>query len=209
MFTGRIRSLKSCNFCAEKSRWNRYAQPTTVRGWIVDQELEVGLRSLSVPIRDGRGKTVAALNLCCPSARITAGSNRAASGLFPRRRPDGGDGGGEGWAGAARREKRPQVTAVGGRAARGALDAALVGATVEARLVASRAHEALGAACPTLDRRLCLADRRKLARASHEPHQAERRQQPSHRADAHAFLDWLKSSAVQQNLAQYGLDPAQ
>jgi len=31
----------------------------------------------------------------------------------------------------------------------------------------------------------------------------------AHRADAHAFLDWLKSSAVQQNLAQYGLDPAQ
>ena len=42
MFTGRIRSLKSCNFCAEKSRWNRYAQPTTVRGWIVDQELDFG-----------------------------------------------------------------------------------------------------------------------------------------------------------------------
>ena len=43
-----------------------------LKGWsIVDQELEVGLRSLSVPIRDGRGKTVAALNVCCPSARIT------------------------------------------------------------------------------------------------------------------------------------------
>src|SRR5271156_415949 len=43
-----------------------------LKGWsIVDQELEVGLRSLSVPIRDGRGKTVAAPNVCCPSARIT------------------------------------------------------------------------------------------------------------------------------------------
>jgi IclR family pca regulon transcriptional regulator len=42
------------------------------QGWsIVDQELEVGLRSLSVPIRDGKGKTVAALNVCCPSTRIT------------------------------------------------------------------------------------------------------------------------------------------
>lgn len=28
-----------------------------------------------------------------------------------------------------------------------------------------------------------------------------------HRADAHAFLDWLRSRAVQQNLPKYGLDP--
>ena len=43
-----------------------------LQGWsIVDQELEVGLRSLSVPIRDGQGKIVAALNVCCPSMRIT------------------------------------------------------------------------------------------------------------------------------------------
>jgi molybdate transport system substrate-binding protein len=28
-----------------------------------------------------------------------------------------------------------------------------------------------------------------------------------HRADAHAFLDWLRSSAVQRNLPKYGLDP--
>lgn len=42
------------------------------QGWsIVDQELEVGLRSLSVPIRDGQGQIVAALNVCCPSMRIT------------------------------------------------------------------------------------------------------------------------------------------
>jgi IclR family pca regulon transcriptional regulator len=41
------------------------------QGWsIVDQELEVGLRSLSVPIRDGSGHIVAALNVCCPSTRI-------------------------------------------------------------------------------------------------------------------------------------------
>jgi molybdate transport system substrate-binding protein len=31
----------------------------------------------------------------------------------------------------------------------------------------------------------------------------------AHRADAHAFLDWLRSPAVQQSLPQYGLDPAQ
>jgi len=30
-----------------------------------------------------------------------------------------------------------------------------------------------------------------------------------HRADAHAFLDWLRSPAVQQSLPKYGLDPAQ
>lgn len=29
-----------------------------------------------------------------------------------------------------------------------------------------------------------------------------------HRADAHAFLDWLRSPAVQQNLPKYGLDAA-
>jgi molybdate transport system substrate-binding protein len=30
-----------------------------------------------------------------------------------------------------------------------------------------------------------------------------------HSADAHAFLDWLQSPAVQQSLPKYGLDPAQ
>jgi len=34
-------------------------------------------------------------------------------------------------------------------------------------------------------------------------------QKSAYRADAHAFLDWLRSSAIQQSLAQYGLDPAQ
>lgn len=29
----------------------------------------------------------------------------------------------------------------------------------------------------------------------------------NHRADAHAFLDWLRTPAVQQNLPKYGLDP--
>lgn len=41
-------------------------------GWsIVDQELEVGLRSISVPIRHPNGEVLAALNVCCPSARIS------------------------------------------------------------------------------------------------------------------------------------------
>jgi molybdate transport system substrate-binding protein len=30
-----------------------------------------------------------------------------------------------------------------------------------------------------------------------------------HSADAHAFLEWLRSAAVQQSLPKYGLDPAQ
>lgn len=38
---------------------------------LVDQELEVGLRSLSVPISSRRGDVIGALNLCCPTARIT------------------------------------------------------------------------------------------------------------------------------------------
>jgi molybdate transport system substrate-binding protein len=31
----------------------------------------------------------------------------------------------------------------------------------------------------------------------------------THRDDAHAFLDWLRSSAIQQALSAYGLDPLQ
>jgi molybdate transport system substrate-binding protein len=32
-------------------------------------------------------------------------------------------------------------------------------------------------------------------------------QKSGHRADAHAFLDWLLTPAIQRNLTQYGLDP--
>lgn len=38
---------------------------------IVDQELELGLRSIAVPVRDGGGTVVAALNIGTSSARIT------------------------------------------------------------------------------------------------------------------------------------------
>jgi IclR family pca regulon transcriptional regulator len=42
------------------------------RGWsIVDQEYEIGFRSLSVPIKDQGGAIVAALNVCCPSPRVS------------------------------------------------------------------------------------------------------------------------------------------
>lgn len=37
---------------------------------IVDEEFEVGVRSISVPIHDARGKVIAALNACCPSSRF-------------------------------------------------------------------------------------------------------------------------------------------
>jgi IclR family pca regulon transcriptional regulator len=43
---------------------------------IVDQELEVGLGSISVPIRNGEGRVLAALNVCCPSARMTVADMR-------------------------------------------------------------------------------------------------------------------------------------
>lgn len=47
-------------------------EETKVKDWsIVDQELEIGLRSISVPIRDRSGNVVAALNVACPSSRIT------------------------------------------------------------------------------------------------------------------------------------------
>jgi IclR family transcriptional regulator, pca regulon regulatory protein len=41
-------------------------------GWaIVDEELEVGLRSVSAPIRSRSGEIIAALNVCGPSSRVT------------------------------------------------------------------------------------------------------------------------------------------
>ena len=54
------------------SKVKLYEEIDNVRalGWsIVDQELEIGLRSISVPIRHTDGEVVAALNVCCPSAR--------------------------------------------------------------------------------------------------------------------------------------------
>ncbi|WP_210482659.1 IclR family transcriptional regulator domain-containing protein [Microvirga antarctica] len=65
------------------------------QGWaIVDQEYEIGLRSMSVPIKDRAGTTVAALNITCPTPRVTlddmrvrflpelqAGAQRIAMGL--------------------------------------------------------------------------------------------------------------------------------
>jgi IclR family pca regulon transcriptional regulator len=44
---------------------------------IVDQELEEGLRSIAVPIRDGGGSVVAAMNLSTHAARRTVAAMRA------------------------------------------------------------------------------------------------------------------------------------
>jgi IclR family pca regulon transcriptional regulator len=38
---------------------------------LVDEELELGLRSLSVPLRTSDGRTLAALNLCAATARVS------------------------------------------------------------------------------------------------------------------------------------------
>jgi IclR family pca regulon transcriptional regulator len=42
----------------------------------VDQELELGLRSIAVPIRDSRGRAVAALNVSAHASRSTRDSLR-------------------------------------------------------------------------------------------------------------------------------------
>jgi len=38
---------------------------------VVDQELEMGLRSVAVPVRDGRGRHAAAINVGGPASRVT------------------------------------------------------------------------------------------------------------------------------------------
>jgi IclR family pca regulon transcriptional regulator len=59
------------NTVMSKVKLRDIIEETRRQGWsIVDQELEVGLRSVSVPIRDRAGTITAALNVCCPSARV-------------------------------------------------------------------------------------------------------------------------------------------
>ena len=60
------------NTVTSKVKLRALIEETSVKGWSVcDQELEIGLRSISVPIRDQSGKVLAALNVACPSSRIT------------------------------------------------------------------------------------------------------------------------------------------
>jgi IclR family pca regulon transcriptional regulator len=60
------------NTVTSKVKLRSIIEETRRQGWsIVDQELEPGLRAISVPIRDRAGKIKGALNVCCPSARVT------------------------------------------------------------------------------------------------------------------------------------------
>jgi IclR family pca regulon transcriptional regulator len=59
------------NTVTSKVKLRGIIEETRRQGWsIVDQELEAGLRAISVPIRDRSGTIKAALNVCCPSARV-------------------------------------------------------------------------------------------------------------------------------------------
>ena len=60
------------NTVTSKVKLRSLIEETRVRGWsIVDQELEIGLRSIAVPVIDRAGEVVCALNVACPSSRIT------------------------------------------------------------------------------------------------------------------------------------------
>jgi IclR family pca regulon transcriptional regulator len=60
------------NTVTSKVELRSLIEATRRQGWsIVDQELEIGLRSISVPIQNRSGAVVAALNVCCPSSRIS------------------------------------------------------------------------------------------------------------------------------------------
>ncbi|MBT8100638.1 MAG: helix-turn-helix domain-containing protein [Gammaproteobacteria bacterium] len=60
------------NTVTSKVKLRGLIEDAGAKGWsIVDQELEIGLRSIAVPIRDKAGLVIAALNVACPSSRIT------------------------------------------------------------------------------------------------------------------------------------------
>ena len=60
------------NTVTSKVKLRAMIDESRVKGWsIVDQELEIGLRSIAVPLYDKAGNVLAALNVACPSSRIT------------------------------------------------------------------------------------------------------------------------------------------
>ncbi len=60
------------NTVTSRVRLRSLIEETRIRGWsIVDQEFEIGLRSISVPVCDRAGRVVAALNVACPESRVT------------------------------------------------------------------------------------------------------------------------------------------
>jgi IclR family pca regulon transcriptional regulator len=69
--TATLRKM-TANTVTSKVKLRALIEETSAKGWSVcDQELEIGLRSISVPIRDHSGEVLAALNVACPSSRIT------------------------------------------------------------------------------------------------------------------------------------------
>jgi IclR family transcriptional regulator, pca regulon regulatory protein len=61
-----------------KGKLRDLIRETRQLGWsIVDEELEIGLRSVSVPIRSRSGEIIAALNVCGPSSRVSVEEVRA------------------------------------------------------------------------------------------------------------------------------------
>jgi IclR family pca regulon transcriptional regulator len=65
------------NTVTSKRKLREIVAEVRATGWaIVDQEYELGFRSLSVPLRDRGGAVIAALNLCCPSPRVSLDTMR-------------------------------------------------------------------------------------------------------------------------------------
>ena len=61
----------------DRGRVRELVRRTRADGWaIVDQELERGLRSLAVPLRNRDGATVAALNVCAATSRVSTDEMR-------------------------------------------------------------------------------------------------------------------------------------
>ena len=60
------------NTVTSKVKLRSLIEQTRMTGWsIVDQEFEIGLRSIAVPIRDKNGVVIAALNVGCPASRVS------------------------------------------------------------------------------------------------------------------------------------------
>ncbi len=60
------------NTTTSKTRLRAEIEKARQQNWcMADQEFELGLRSISVPIRDRAGQVIAALNVCCPSTRVS------------------------------------------------------------------------------------------------------------------------------------------
>jgi IclR family pca regulon transcriptional regulator len=61
------------NTVRDKAELQRVIAGVRESGWaLVDQELELGLRAMAVPIRDAKGRVVAAMNLSAPSVAFGA-----------------------------------------------------------------------------------------------------------------------------------------